>query len=71
HPLRRFLNDGLEVNLSTDNRTVSNIDLTTECKNLNEADEMAYADYKRMYLNSVRGSFCDDTTKAWLEELIY
>lgn len=70
HPLRRFLNDGLEVNLSTDNRTVSNIDLTTECKNLNEADEIAFADYKKMYLNSVRGTFCDDATKAYLESLI-
>lgn len=70
HPLRRFLDDGLEVNLSTDNRTVSNIDLTTECKNLNTADEISFADYKKMYLNSVRGSFCDEATKAYLESLI-
>ena len=71
HPFRRFLNDGLEVNLSTDNRTVSNIDLVTECRNLNNADELSYEDYKKMYLNSVRGSFCDNETKAWLKSLIY
>lgn len=70
HPLRRFLNDGLEVNLSTDNRTVSNIDLTTECINLNTADKISFDDYKKMYLNSVRGSFCDDATKVYLESLI-
>lgn len=70
HPIRRFLSEGLEVNLSTDNRTVSNIDLTTECKNLNEVDEITYLDYKKLYLNSVRGAFCSDETKAYLESLI-
>lgn len=70
HPLRRFLNDGLEVNLSTDNRTVSNIDLTTECKNLNEAENISYEDYKKIYLNSVRGSFCDESIKEYLRSLI-
>ncbi|MGL4739200.1 MAG: adenosine deaminase [Sarcina sp.] len=70
HPLRRFLKDGLKVNLSTDNRTVSNIDLTTECKNLNGALEFPYEEYKIMYLNSVRGAFCDEATKEWLRSLI-
>ena len=71
HPLRRFLGDGLEVNLSSDNRTVSNIDLTTECKNLNEVCSMSYLEYKKIYLNSVRGAFCDEKTKSYLESLIY
>ncbi|MGL4991988.1 MAG: adenosine deaminase [Sarcina sp.] len=70
HPLRRFLNDGLEVNLSTDNRTVSNIDLTTECKNLNSADDISFADYKKIYANSVNGAFCNSNTKEYLMSLI-
>ena len=70
HPIRKFLDEGLEVNLSTDNRTVSNIDLATECKNLNEENEISYEDYKKIYLNSVRGAFCDKETKKWLESLI-
>lgn len=71
HPLRRFLNEDLEVNLSTDNRTVSNIDLTTEYKILNEIDEIDYLDYKKIYLNSVRGAFCDNEIKSYLESLVY
>ena len=71
HPLRSFLKDGLEVSLSTDNRTVSNIDLTTEYKILNEIDEITYLDYRKIYLNSVRGAFCDNETKSYLESLIY
>ena len=45
--LRCFLNDGLKVNLSTDNRTVSNVDLTEECENINSVSGLSSENLKK------------------------
>ncbi|MGL4571334.1 MAG: adenosine deaminase [Clostridium sp.] len=66
HPIKKFLDKGLLVNLSTDNRTVSNVTLTEECNNINEAHTLTESDIKKIYLNSIKGAFCDDKTKDWL-----
>ena len=70
HPAKMFLNDGLKVNLSTDNRTVSNVDLTEECENINSVSGLSLEEFKEIYLNSVQGAFCDEKTKEWLRKQI-
>ncbi|WP_055071789.1 adenosine deaminase [Clostridium massiliamazoniense] len=70
HPAKKFLNDGLKVNLSTDNRTVSNLDLTEECESINKVSGLSLEEFKQIYLNSVEGAFCNDETKAWLRKQI-
>lgn len=70
HPAKKFLNDGLKVNLSTDNRTVSNVDLTEECENINSVSGLSLEEFKEIYLNSVQGAFCDEKTKEWLRKQI-
>lgn len=70
HPIKKFLDDGLNVSLNTDNRTVSNVSLTEECDRLNKTHSLSKEDYMKMYLNSVKGAFCDEDTKKWLVEQI-
>lgn len=66
HPAKKFLGDGLKVNLSTDNRTVSNLDLTEQCNSINEVSGLSLEECKKIYLNSIEGAFCNDETKEWL-----
>lgn len=68
HPIKRFLKDNLYVNLSTDNRTVSNVTLTEECNAIDENHTLTIEDVKKIYRNSIKGAFCDEETKAWLEQ---
>lgn len=70
HPIATFHKDGVNVNISTDNRTVSNITLTGEYEILSNIDFFDHDDYKSIYLNSVNASFADAKTKEALKSLI-
>lgn len=70
HPFYKFYKDGLKVTLNTDNRTVSNINLTKEFNTVDSVFEMSEEDYKALYLVSVDSTFADDNTKQWLREFI-
>jgi len=70
HPIAKFHKDGVNVNISTDNRTVSNITLNDEYKILGDIDFFNLEDYKTIYLNSVNASFADAKTKETLRSLI-
>ncbi|AIY84320.1 adenosine deaminase [Clostridium baratii str. Sullivan] len=66
HPIKKFLDDGLCVNLSTDNRTVSNVTLTEECNTIDSIHSLTESDIKKIYINSIKGAFCTNETKEWL-----
>ena len=70
HPFYKFYKDGLKVTLNTDNRTVSNIDLTDEFNSIESTFEMSEEDYKNLYLLSVDATFADDDTKNWLRKFV-
>lgn len=70
HPICKYLRDDIKINLSTDNRTVSNITLTEECKNVIAALSMTYDEYKTIYLNSVDAAFCENSLKEILKNYI-
>ncbi|MGG5463186.1 adenosine deaminase [Clostridium sp. B9] len=67
HPIYKYHKDDIKVNLSTDNRTVSNITLTEEFSNVNEAFHISFEDYKKIYLNSVDAAFCTEEVKETLK----
>lgn len=67
HPIYKYHKDNIKVNLSTDNRTVSNITLTEEFENVDEAFNIDFEDYKKIYLDSVDASFCTDELKEQLK----
>ena len=70
YPLYDFYKDGINLSINTDNRTVSNIDLTNEIKIISNEFNMSKEEYKDIYLNSVNSSFADEGTKQWLRALI-
>ena len=67
HPIYKYHKDNIKVNLSTDNRTVSNITLTEEFSNINKAFNIDFEDYKKIYINSVEAAFCSDELKKELK----
>ena len=70
HPIYNYHKDGIKVNISTDNRTVSNITLNEETKNVLNIFNITLEEYKEIYINNVQASFCDDKTKEKLIEYI-
>ena len=68
HPIYDFYKDGIKVTLNTDNRTVSDIDLTNEFEIVSKEFNLSYEDCVRIYLNSVDASFADETTKDELRK---
>lgn len=65
HPLHRYLNDGIRVTLNTDNRTVSNITLSEETKNILNAG-LSTAQLKTLYRNAVSVIFDSEQEKQRL-----
>lgn len=70
HPIYNYYKDGIKVNISTDNRTVSNITLNEETNNVINTFNITLDEYKEIYINSVQASFCDDKTKENLIKFI-
>ncbi|KGK85810.1 adenosine deaminase [Clostridium sp. HMP27] len=70
HPIYDFYKDGIKVTLSTDNRTVSDTNMTKEFEIAFKEFNITYEDYKQIYYNSIEASFADLETKERLRKLI-
>lgn len=70
HPIYNYHKDGIKINISTDNRTVSNITLNEETSNVINTFNITLDEYKEIYKNSVQAAFCDDKTKEALLKFI-
>ncbi|MGL6108250.1 adenosine deaminase [Romboutsia sp.] len=70
YPFYDFYDDGINVTLNTDNRTVSNIDLTNEINLVLNKDNFTIKDYKKMYLNTIEVIFAKNEVKNWLKSFI-
>ncbi len=70
YPLYDFYKDGINLSINTDNRTVSNIDLSNEIEVISNEFNMSNDEYKEIYLNTIDASFAKDSTKDWLRKLI-
>ncbi|GCD09900.1 adenosine deaminase [Clostridium tagluense] len=70
HPFYDFYNDGVKVTVNTDNRTVSDTNMTVECNVLLREFNITFEEYKQIYLNSVDAAFTDLETKGWLRKYI-
>jgi len=70
HPIYDFYKDGIKVTVNTDNRTVSDTNMTQECNILFKQFNITYEDYKQIYFNSVEACFADLDTKKKLKKYI-
>jgi len=66
HPLKQYLDRGIPITLNTDNRLMSQIDLTHEYAVVAEAFSLSTAEIEQIVLNGVEAAFTDDETKRTL-----
>ncbi len=66
HPVVSYYNDKLNLCINTDNRTVSDTTLTEEYVIASKLLNMGKDDYNKMYSNTVKSSFADNSVKEFL-----
>ena len=69
YPLYDFYKDGIKLSINTDNRTVSNIDLSNEIKVISDEFNMSKEKYKDIYLNTIDAIFADESTKKMAKKI--
>lgn len=70
HPIAEFLRDGMPATLNTDNMTVSNITLNTECAHLETEMAVSHEEFWKLYHNSVNASFATESEKELLKSFM-
>ena len=70
HPLYNYYKLGLNVTISTDNRTVSNITLTDEYYKLATNSPLEINDFYKMNMNAIKSAFLDNDSKKELENIL-
>ena len=70
HPMYDFFKDGINVTVNTDNRIVSNTDMTNEIHIAFSEFNITYEDYIEIYKKSVEASFADIKIKNELYSVI-
>lgn len=68
YPLREFLDAGLKVSISTDNRTVSNTSLTKELEFVQKTYGVSDEEIRKMMQNAVETAFVGDDVKERLQK---
>lgn len=63
YPFPEFVNSGVSINLSTDNRTVSDTTVTKEWELLDRTYSISFETYRKIYCDSVEMSFAPDDIK--------
>jgi adenosine deaminase len=69
HPLGYFLRQDLPLSINTDNRTVSQVNMSQEIQYVSEAQLLSAQDYQRIYQQSVVAAFCEPSLKKKIVEL--
>ncbi len=66
HPIKKLYQQGVSLNINTDNRTVSHISLTNEYTKLYETFSFSLLDYQKMNENAILHSFLSNEEKKEL-----
>jgi len=70
HPFKRYADLGIPVTINTDNRLMSQIDLTHEYEALQEAFSFTKDDIRQFTENSIAAAFVSDELKASLRQRV-
>ncbi len=70
HPIKRYLDLGIPITLNTDNRLMSQIDLTHEFAAIVRTFDLEREDVKQIVLAGVDAAFTSDATKAQLHQRV-
>ena len=63
HPLKYYLDSGVRVTINTDNRLMSDTDMTTEFRRANRYLKLGLDDFRKIILNGVEAAFMTDNEK--------
>ena len=66
-PIKYFIDNGVNITISTDDPSVCNVKLKDELKSISSAFDLSYEDIVKLQLNAINASFADEVTK---EEVI-
>lgn len=69
-PLAEFLSAGLKVTLNTDDRTVSDVTLTSEIMRMHDEFGLNWSLLEQLTLNAIDGAFLNDPAKEKLRERV-
>jgi len=70
HPLKRYLDLGIPISINTDNRLMSQTDLTREYEAIVRAFSLRRDDVRRILRDAAAAAFCEDAEKHALAERI-
>ncbi len=70
HPFMKFVKLGMKLSLNTDNRTISNTNMTKEITKAFEICGLSMEEYKNIYLDSIEASFASKEEKEKLKKYI-
>ena len=70
HPLKFYLDNGIRVTMNTDNRLMSNTDMTTEFRRANRYLKIELDDFRKIILNGVEAAFLNKDGKDKLRTTI-
>lgn len=70
HPIKKLIDKELLVSINTDNRTVSNTDLTHEYQYLKEVFKFTKEDFIKFNINAIDHAFISEEEKNKLKEII-
>lgn len=71
HPIFDYYNNGINISINTDNRTVSNTTMTKELSIFNSFVDFDIKSYKNLYYNIVNASFTSDDIKENLRNIMH
>lgn len=70
HPIKRYLDAGIVATVNTDNRLMSQTDMTSEFEHLVKAFRLSRKAVHQLVSNSVRAAFASDERKRQLQERV-
>lgn len=70
HPFKRYLDEGIPVTINTDNRLMSQIDVTHELEQMINAFSLSRDQVKTILLNSASAAFASEETRASLRKQV-
>ena len=68
YPVSEFLENGVKITINTDNRTVSDTNLTHEYELWQHYFGITKAQFLQFNLNAIAAAFCDEQTRAKVQE---
>ena len=70
HPFKRYLDEEIPVTINTDNRLMSQIDVTHEIEQMIDAFSLSHDQVKEILLNSANAAFALEETRDLLREQV-